>query len=209
MIAVHDDEHKELSADDIRELRQDVYIRPHQGERKVYLFTDSAQLNERDQNILLKVIEEGPPYAVFLFCAATAHALLPTIRSRCTQVHLGEGAETPPEHKAAGALCSAVAQHDHLALAQAAAQLETRSLKREQLAALLQSLWCISAEALLYSRGGTGEPGENGALLCRSLDDGQLSAMEAVCRRYMDECAYNVGTGHVLGALYAGLDDIL
>ena len=85
---VRDDDRKELAVDTIRALRQDVYIRPNEGERKVYLFTDCAQLNERDQNVLLKIVEEGPAYAAFIFCADTLHALLPTIRSRCVELRL-------------------------------------------------------------------------------------------------------------------------
>ena len=38
--------------------------------------------------MLLKIVDEGPAYAAFLFCAPTAHILLPTIRSRCTLLQL-------------------------------------------------------------------------------------------------------------------------
>ena len=38
--------------------------------------------------MLLKTVEEGPPYAAFLFCAENASVLLPTIRSRCVEVKL-------------------------------------------------------------------------------------------------------------------------
>ena len=85
---VQDSERKELPVETIRALRQDAYIRPNEGERKVYLFTDCAQLNERDQNVLLKIVEEGPPYAAFVFCADAVHALLPTIRSRCVELRM-------------------------------------------------------------------------------------------------------------------------
>ena len=83
---VRDDDRKELAVDTIRALRQDVYIRPNEGERKVYLFTDCAQLNERDQNVLLKIVEEGPPYAAFLFCAENGAAVLQTLRSSAPAV---------------------------------------------------------------------------------------------------------------------------
>ena len=67
---VCDEERRELSVESVRELRRDVYIRPNEGERKVYIFARCDQLNERDQNVLLKIVEEGPPYAAFIFCAA-------------------------------------------------------------------------------------------------------------------------------------------
>ena len=85
VVTVRDDGHKELPVELVRQLRQDVYIRPNDGARKVYIFADCGQLNQRDQNVLLKIVEEGPAYAAFLFCAEKAAALLPTIRSRCVE----------------------------------------------------------------------------------------------------------------------------
>ena len=78
---VQDPDHRELPVDLLRSLRQDAYIRPNDGAAKVYIFPDCDALNQRDQNVLLKLVEEGPPYAAFLFCTETAAALLPTIRS--------------------------------------------------------------------------------------------------------------------------------
>ena len=92
---VRDTEHRELTVDAVRALRQDVYIRPNEAARKVYIIADSHQLNERDQNVLLKIVEEGPAYAAFLFCAETAAALLPTVRSRCVEWKVAGQPETP------------------------------------------------------------------------------------------------------------------
>ena len=74
---IRDTEHRELTVDAVRALRQDVYIRPNEAARKVYIIADSRQLNERDQNVLLKIVEEGPPYAAFIFCTDSPAALLP------------------------------------------------------------------------------------------------------------------------------------
>ena len=82
VISVQDTEHKELTVEAVRALRKDVYIRPNEAERKVYIIADCRQLNERDQNVLLKIVEEGPSYAAFIFCADSPAALLETIRSR-------------------------------------------------------------------------------------------------------------------------------
>ena len=90
---VQDPDHRELPVDLLRRLRQDAYIRPNDGAAKVYIFPDCDALNQRDQNVLLKLVEEGPPYAAFLFCAETAASLLPTIRSRCVEWKLRGGDE--------------------------------------------------------------------------------------------------------------------
>ena len=68
VITVRDPDHKNIAVDVVRAIRADAYIRPNEGRRKVYVFPDCALLTEQDQNVLLKVVEEGPPYAAFLFC---------------------------------------------------------------------------------------------------------------------------------------------
>ncbi len=49
----------------------------------MYIIDDAPSMNPSAQNALLKVLEEGPPYAAFLLLADNAGMLLPTIRSRC------------------------------------------------------------------------------------------------------------------------------
>lgn len=201
VITVQDRERAELAVEKVRELKQDVYIRPNEGVGKVYLFADCQQLNERDQNVLLKIVEEGPAYAVFLFCTDSAHSLLPTIRSRCVELKLGtqEQAEDLTE---AAALCRAVGARDIAALAEHITGLENRRMKREELASLLRGAWRIAAEALLVRRGKRAEDDMASCLAALApLQDRQLAALEAILRRYSAECRYNVGPGHVLGAL--------
>ena len=78
-----DPEGKGLKAEEVRALRSDAYIRPNEAPKKVYLLEHSELLNPTGQNILLKLIEEGPAYACFLFLSPQPGLLLPTIRSRC------------------------------------------------------------------------------------------------------------------------------
>ena len=106
---VRDTEHRELTVDAVRALRQDVYIRPNEAARKVYIIADSRQLNERDQNVLLKIVEEGPPYAAFLFCADSPAALLETVRSRCVLLKCDCRVGGAPCRRRAEQLCRAFA----------------------------------------------------------------------------------------------------
>ena len=206
---VQDSERKELPVETIRALRQDAYIRPNEGERKVYLFTDCAQLNERDQNVLLKIVEEGPPYAAFVFCADAVHALLPTIRSRCVELRMDAPPLDAEEGEAAAELCRVIARREPLALTAHLTALENRRLKREQLLPMVEGAWQISADALLSRCGKPGACGEAADILRRAFDRRQLQALTDLFRRYCDECQYNVGVGHVLGALGAELAQTL
>lgn len=82
---------KEIAADDTRALRMDVYIMPNEGARKVFLVDPADALNPTSQNILLKVLEDGPGYAAFLLLVDQPGRLLETVRSRCETIAL------PPE----------------------------------------------------------------------------------------------------------------
>lgn len=83
---------RQLVVEQIRALRSDAYIRPNEAERKVYILQNAQQMNDEAQNAFLKVLEEGPEYAVFLLLSENHLALLPTIRSRCELLRL-TGAE--------------------------------------------------------------------------------------------------------------------
>jgi len=67
-----------------RETVADAFIMPNnQSNRKVYIFSDCRNMSEQTQNIMLKIIEEPPPYAFFIFTAESEYEFLPTIISRC------------------------------------------------------------------------------------------------------------------------------
>ena len=88
VITVDDPAKKTVTVDQIRRARADVYIKPNEGRRKVYLFPRAADMNPAAQNALLKVIEEPPEYAAFLLLTESAERLLPTIRSRAVPLRL-------------------------------------------------------------------------------------------------------------------------
>ncbi len=72
-----------MKAEAVRAMRSDAYILPNEANRKVYVLCHGELLNQTGQNILLKLIEEGPDYAAFLFLTPNPELLLPTVRSRC------------------------------------------------------------------------------------------------------------------------------
>ena len=154
-------------------------------------------------------MEEGPPYAAFLFCTETAAALLPTIRSRCVEWKL-RGEDEDARDDAARDLCRAFASGQLLPVSQYLVGLENKRLKREQLQQLLENAWRASAEALLAACGKPDPADIPGAEeLRRGLTVRQLQGMTDLMKQYCLECRYNVGVGHVLGALCAGWEKLL
>lgn len=88
VITVDDTEHKNVSVDVVRQARSDVFIRPNEGRKKIYILPRGQDLGSASQNALLKILEEPPDYAVFLILTTSVEALLPTIRSRAVQLQL-------------------------------------------------------------------------------------------------------------------------
>lgn len=78
---------KSIGAKDMRELEEDVAIKPFNSKHKVYIFENASLLTEEAQNTFLKTFEEPPEYAVFILIIENSTSLLQTILSRFTLVH--------------------------------------------------------------------------------------------------------------------------
>ena len=85
-ITIDDPEKKTVPVDLIRDARADMYIRPNEAEHKIYLFPRAQDMGIPGQNALLKVLEEPPAYGVFILLTDNPQKLLPTVRSRCTEL---------------------------------------------------------------------------------------------------------------------------
>ena len=87
-ITVDDPEKKTVTVDLIRQARADVYIQPNESEYKIYMFPRAQDMGLPGQNALLKILEEPPKYGVFLLLTDNPDKLLPTVRSRCTELNM-------------------------------------------------------------------------------------------------------------------------
>ena len=85
-ITVEDPEHKNVAVKIVRQIREDVFIRPNESAYKIYLFPQ--ELGTEGQNALLKILEEPPAHGVFILLADNPEKLLTTVRSRCTELKL-------------------------------------------------------------------------------------------------------------------------
>ena len=87
-ITIDDPEHVHISIDTIREARDDMFVRPNESAWKIYLLPRAQDMQAPAQNALLKILEEPPDYGVYILLTDNAEAMLPTIRSRSTPLHL-------------------------------------------------------------------------------------------------------------------------
>lgn len=207
VVTVSDSEHKLIAIDLLRALRADAYILPNEGRRKVYLFPDCSLLDARAQNVLLKVVEDGPPHAAFLFCARSPGELLPTLRSRCTLWRLGgETAETTDPRTEE--LCHLLSRRDRLGLAAFFTRLETGRCTREDLQRILSQSWQAAAGGLLAACG-CGQYGDLAEELGRSLSRQALTGAMDVLKAAAADLRFNLNVGHTAGAVGAALCQIL
>ncbi len=68
--------------DEIRDLRDKVYIAPTSAKYKVYIIDEVHMLTREAFNALLKTLEEPPEHVVFILATTDAHKLPETIVSR-------------------------------------------------------------------------------------------------------------------------------
>ena len=88
----------EIKIDAIRELAREEGLSAHSGSFKVVIIAPAERMNGAAANALLKTLEEPTPSTQMVLITAHPGRLLPTIRSRCQQLHLAP----PPESEALG-----------------------------------------------------------------------------------------------------------
>ena len=186
------EEGKSITVDQVRQLRSDTYIRPNEGERKVYLLEAADQMNPSAQNAMLKLLEEGPPYAAFLLIAGNARGLLQTVRSRCEELALTpeeapKEALEPERLAVVKRLAGALEGAEELELLEAAMTIDGKG-RRDELIVLLESL-----------------ENELAARTARSPDRRRLLRAVELVRGLRSAARLNVGAGQLSGWLCAGM----
>jgi DNA polymerase-3 subunit delta' len=78
-----------IKIDQVREALDRAMYRPFEGRRRVTIIDDADVLVAGAQNALLKTLEEPPASSVFILVTSRPDALLPTVRSRCSQIRFG------------------------------------------------------------------------------------------------------------------------
>ena len=135
--------------DEVRDLIARMYIKPFDGDKKIFILEDASALTPAAQNALLKVIEEPPQYGMIILCAKKEEDLLPTILSRIThkfklspptveeiKIYLEQ---KYPEKKSLVPFCATYAQGDP-ALAEALMEEDGGFNRRKRLTLFLERL---------------------------------------------------------------------
>ncbi|WP_409967209.1 DNA polymerase III subunit delta' [Bengtsoniella intestinalis] len=207
VMVVEDSAHKMIAVDVVRQLRQSAFVMPNEGQRKVYIFPDASLLTPQDQNVLLKLVEEGPRYCAFVFCVENASQVLQTLRSRCVSLYAGQDdvAQVPPCDMGV-ALCQALLGKKG-AITTWAVKAEGQKPSRQELEQILQDgrQLCIQALAAVQTQRSASNPVAQA--MAQGLGAQRLSKHIHTLQLYYNQCAYNIGVSHTLGALAIELEE--
>lgn len=180
-------ESKEIKVDAARQLRQDAYIRPNEGRRKVYLL--DRPLNGNAQNALLKLLEDGPSYAAFLLLTDQPASLLETVRSRCVHFRLTPPREEEQEETRWGEVwAEALCTRSELALVECVARLLAEKVTRDQLEESYQALSQLLVQGLTQPN-----------VPLAALPRGQLMELAKLAQEARSQCEFNLSVGHSAG----------
>lgn len=199
VVTVDDSAHKTVSVKVVRDARGDLFVRPNEGLRKVYIFPRAAEMGAAGQNALLKVLEEPPRYGAFLLLTDSADKLLTTIRSRCVELQL-----QPPQENTAAFLpqtqqfASAYGARDELALVTLLAPMER--LGRDKLQEILRE-WIPLLENALAARTGACADCPEAAAISQSRSGAELLAAIRRLQESLTQLQGNVSPAAICGAL--------
>ena len=79
---------KKFVVEDAERVSEEATLQPVEGNKKVFVIGDFAQVNATSQNKLLKLLEEPPKSACFLLGATTQFPVLPTVLSRVKKLEI-------------------------------------------------------------------------------------------------------------------------
>jgi DNA polymerase-3 subunit gamma/tau len=71
--------------DMVRDLRRQAQYKPIGGNAKVWLLDECHKLSNDAQNGILKLLEDAPAHAYFIFATTNPEKLLKTLKGRCSQ----------------------------------------------------------------------------------------------------------------------------
>lgn len=79
---------KALSTDEVNEIIEESFIRPIEGDKKIFIITATEPLSTVVQNKLLKTLEEPPKGVHIIIGALGEYGILPTILSRVRKLEI-------------------------------------------------------------------------------------------------------------------------
>jgi len=79
---------KNVLVDDVKDLIENIYLKPIESDKNIFIFNHFSSANLQAQNKLLKILEEPPKNSYIILNVTNSSKILPTIMSRCKKIRL-------------------------------------------------------------------------------------------------------------------------
>ncbi len=80
---------KSIGVDQIRDLIDEIYLKPYEGDKKVIVIKNADSITPQGQNAILKTLEEPSKETTIIMLVENINLILPTIQSRCQILRFG------------------------------------------------------------------------------------------------------------------------
>lgn len=77
-----------INTEESKRLSKKLSMKPYESDYKVVIIWQPEKMNDQAANKLLKLLEEPPPFTVFILVCDNPDLLLPTVISRCTPLKI-------------------------------------------------------------------------------------------------------------------------
>lgn len=82
------DKAETISSDDVVSIIEESYLKPIEGDKKIFVLSQAQTMNAQAQNKLLKTLEEPPQGVCILIGATSEFPILPTVKSRVKKLEI-------------------------------------------------------------------------------------------------------------------------
>lgn len=182
----------EIYVAQIRALKADAVVVPNEAEKKVYIIKEAETMNPPAQNALLKLLEEPPSHCCLILVTENSGALLQTVRSRCIEIRLAETVQKGVENEKAAEILDIFTGTNKEAILNACFEMD--KLNRNEFFQLCEDMKLMAMAKLKGSS-------------ISKCTDASIRLMEIInlLEKIDIYSTYNVGVGHTVGLLMAGL----
>ncbi|NCB48088.1 MAG: DNA polymerase III subunit delta' [Clostridia bacterium] len=87
-VRIYPKNNKNVLVDDVKDLIENIFLKPIESDKNIFIFNEFSSANLQAQNKLLKILEEPPKNSYIILNVTNPSKILPTIMSRCKKVRL-------------------------------------------------------------------------------------------------------------------------
>ncbi len=180
---VREKDRKTIGIQILRDMVEDSYVLPNDSDKKIYLIPHAEEIEPKNQNALLKTLEEPPAHATFILLCPSHSVLIGTILSRVSIFSLEEVSEVKKQdaekaNELAVQIANAIAKKDEAELVFVASAFDKNT---DILEITLEALKLIIRDAV-FAKAGRNEfistSSESAKRLASALSNEQLVSLQ-------------------------------